>query len=161
MSDPVAMANILKDGKRPLLVVGSQSLETKVGDKTQLEVLLALAKALECPVVATGHVHKAIVESGFPAEKVTIFNVMNLTDRLKDHGWKGLDGEGPYDVVVFGGHLVYHLAQMLSTLINFAYDVPLKTVCLDPYHQPNARFFLPNLDAGDYRAYLEALLQNL
>ncbi|MHA1732194.1 MAG: CO dehydrogenase/acetyl-CoA synthase complex subunit epsilon [Promethearchaeota archaeon] len=162
VKEPQVLANIVKEAKRTLLVIGSKSRDFKVGDKTQVDTLLEIQKKLDAPIVATGDIYKTLKEKGFPEEKITIMNIMNLTDRLKDPEWKGLDGEGPYDVVIFAGHLVFHLSQMLSTLLNFAYDRPMKTVCLDYYHQPNARFSLANLDDNaDYTAFLEEFVSTL
>ncbi len=162
VEDPTTLANIVKDAKRTLMVIGSKARDFEIGDKKQVDVLIEVQKKLDAHVVVTGDIHKALKEKGFPEDKMTIMNIMNLTDRLKDPEWKGLDGNGPYDVVIFAGHLVFHLSQMLSTLINFAYNRPMKTVSLDYYHQPNARFSLANLDdPADYTAFMETFVANL
>lgn len=165
VEDPVVLGNIIKDpkNKRFLLIIGAKSVDYKVGDKRQLDILLEMAKVLKAPIVATGHVYKAIKASGYPVDDVHILNVMNITERLVDPEWEGLDGEGPYDVVIFGGHLIFHLSQMLSTVINFAYDRPMISVAVDGYYHPNARFSIPSIadDAEAYEKYMTTLLEIL
>ncbi len=158
VADPASMAYFLKQAKRGLLAIGAESLTWKVGDRLLVDVLCDIAKALKWPIVATGHAYKEVSARMAPA-KVVSMNLLDLVNHLKDSEWKGLDGQGQYDLFVTGGHLVYLVSQAFSTLKNFASKSKLSTASLDFYYHPNARFSLPNLDnPEEWRAYLDKVL---
>ncbi len=161
VADPASMAYFLKQAKRGLLAIGAESLTWKVGDRLLVDVLCDIAKALKWPVVATGHAYKEVNARMAPA-KVASMNLLDLVNHLKDPEWKGLDGQGQYDLFVTGGHLVYLVSQAFSALKNFASKSQLSTASLDFYYHPNARFSLPNLDnPEEWAKYLATVLASV
>ncbi len=158
--DPKVMANILKSPKRKVFVIGSESLEErfKLGEKYAFDYFIEIAKKLDCHVVATGHVYKYLKEK-IDKNKLWEMSLINITARLVDKDWKGLDGNGQYSMAIFGGHIVFYVSQTLSRIKNFSNWV--RTVELDKYAHPNARFSLPNLSNDEWKEFLEKLIENL
>jgi len=161
VADPAAMAYFLKQAQRGILAIGAESLVWPVGDRLLVDVLCDIAKTLKFTVVATAHTYRE-VNARMEPSKVFSMNLLDLVNHLKDPAWMGLDGQGPYDLLVTGGHLVYLVSQAFSTLKNFANKSKLSTACLDFYYHPNARFSLPNLDRSEeWAEYLNKVLANL
>jgi acetyl-CoA decarbonylase/synthase complex subunit epsilon len=152
------MANILKDDKKKIFVIGSESLTWELGGKKVVDYFIEVAKKLNCHIVSTGHSYKYLKDK-IPNDKLWDMSLINITGRLGDKDWKGLDGEGQYNMALFGGHLVYYVSQALSRLKNFQNH--LRLVELDKYSHPNARFSLPNLSDDDWKDFLEKLIENL
>ena len=158
--DPKVMANILKSPKRKVFVIGSESLEErfKLDEKYAFDYFIEIAKKLDCHVVATGHVYKYLKEK-IDKNKLWEMSLINITARLVDKDWKGLDGNGQYSMAIFGGHIVFYVSQTLSRIKNFSNWV--RTIELDKYAHPNARFSLPNLSNDEWKEFLEKLIENL
>ncbi|MBN1214607.1 MAG: CO dehydrogenase/acetyl-CoA synthase complex subunit epsilon [Candidatus Lokiarchaeota archaeon] len=158
LNDPKIMANILKISKRKIFIIGSESINWDLEDKKVVDYFIEIANKLECHIVATGHAYKYLKDK---INKNILFDMslINITDRLSDKEWKGLDGNGQYQMAIFGGHLVFYSSQTLSRLKNFTNWI--KTIELDKYAHPNARFSLPNLSDNDWKEFLEELINNL
>ncbi|MHA1342515.1 MAG: CO dehydrogenase/acetyl-CoA synthase complex subunit epsilon [Promethearchaeota archaeon] len=156
--DPNVMANILKDDKKKVIVIGSESLNWELGGKKLADYLIEIAKKLDCHVVATGHAYKYLADK-IPENKLWDMSLINITGRLVDENWKGLDGNGQYSMAIFGGHLVYYVSQTLSRLKNFQNH--LRTIELDKFAHPNARFSLANLNDNEWKEFLEKLIELL
>ncbi len=156
--DPKVMANFLKDDKKKLFVIGSESLTWELDGKKVADYFIEIAKKLDCHVLTTGHTYK-YVKGKIPEDKLWDMSLINITGRLVDKDWKGLDGKGQYRMAIFGGHIVYYISQALSRLKNFQNH--LRTVELDKYSHPNARFSLPNFSDNDWKEFLEKLIENL
>ncbi|MHA1698225.1 MAG: CO dehydrogenase/acetyl-CoA synthase complex subunit epsilon [Promethearchaeota archaeon] len=155
--EPKIVANIIKNSKNPILVIGAMSLRWKVGDELLIDVLVRLAKAANIPIVATAHTHKHILNKKDADLKVIVSPLVNLTNRLEDDsGWPGFDEKGKPDLIIYGGITTYYLSQMLSTLKNFTDR--LQTLTLDPEFQPNARFSLGNVNQDEWKKFLEELI---
>jgi len=158
--EPQVMANILKSPKRKVFIIGSESLERNFmfGDTPVVEYYVQIAKKLGCHVISTGHTYKYLKDK-IDADKLWDMSLINITARLVDKNWKGLDGEGQYNMAIFGGHVVYYVSQTLSRIKNFSNWV--RTVNLDKYSHPNARFSLPNLSNDDWKEFLEEMISLL
>ncbi len=156
--DPKVMANILKAQKKKVFVIGSESLNWELDGKKVADYFIDIAKKLDCHVISTGHTYGYLKEF-YPLDKLWDMSLINVTGRLVDKEWKGLDGKGQYEMAIFGGHLVYYVSQTMSRIKNFSNWV--RTVDLDRYSHPNARFSLPNLSDNDWKAFLEKLIENL
>ncbi len=152
------MANLLKSPKKKVFVIGSESLEWKLDGKQVAEYFVEIAKKLDCHVISTGHTYKYLKDK-INSAKLWDMSLINITGRLVDKEWKGLDGEGQYEMAIFGGHLVYYVSQTLSRIKNFSNWV--RTVELDKYSHPNARFSLPNFSDDDWKEFLENVIENL
>ena len=158
VSDPKVMANLLKSPKKKVIVIGSESLRWEHDGKKVVDYFIEIAKKLDCHVIATGHTYKYLkdkIDSG----KLWDMSLINITGRLVDIDWKGLDGEGQYEMAIFGGHLVYYVSQTLSRIKNFTNWV--RTIELDKYSHPNARFSLPNISDEEWKEFLEKVIENL
>jgi len=157
--EPETMANILKvQGKRKLFIIGAESLTWELDGKKLVDYFIEIVKKLDVPVVATGHSYKYLSEK-LGKDKVTMMSLINITQRLSDPNWKGIDGNGQYDMAIFGGHIVFYVSQTLSNLKNFT--TYLRTIDLDKYAHPNARFSLANLSDEDWKEFLEKLIEKL
>jgi len=159
--DPKVMANILKDPtKKKVVVIGSEAISKPMilNGKKVADYYIEIAKKLDCHVVATGHTF-GYLKDKIPKDKLWDMSLINITGRLVDKDWKGLDGNGQYAMAIFGGHLVYYVSQTLSRLKNFQNH--LRTVELDKFSHPNARFSLPNLSDADWKEFLEKLIEEL
>ena len=158
VSDPQVMANLLKDPKKKVLVIGAESLNWQLGEKKLVDYLIEIANKIDCDVVTTGHAY-GYVNGKVTKNKVYDESLINITTQLGDKDWKGLDGKGQYRMAIFSGHLVFYSSQTLSKLKNFT-DW-LKTINLDKYAHPNARFSLPNLSDAEWKDFLEKLIELL
>ncbi|MFX1361820.1 MAG: CO dehydrogenase/acetyl-CoA synthase complex subunit epsilon [Promethearchaeota archaeon] len=156
--EPQVMANILKAPKNKVFVIGAESLTWELDGKKVADFYIEIAKKLDCHVVATGHTYKYLKEK-IDLNKLWDMSLINITGRLVDEGWKGLDGKGQYNMAIFGGHLVFYVSQTLSRIKNFSNWV--RTIELDKYSHPNARFSLPNFSDNDWKEFLEKLIELL
>ena len=156
MKEPVQLAKMIKKGKRPLIVVGALADQVQVHDgKTILDVCIELGKKI--PIVATAHISKAFIEKGFtPA---AIMQAVDITNRLSDPDWKGLDGQGQYDMVVYTGMTIYLELQMLSRLKHYANW--MKTISLERFFIPNASIGLANLKVDKWKEGMKAFMEEM
>lgn len=158
--EPNVIANIIKNAKNPILVIGAMSMRWKVGDELYIDVLLKLARAANLPIVATAHSNKYIEGKGKEGLKVFIIPLVNLTNRLEDgQAWDGLEGKGKPDLVIYAGITTYYVSQMLSVTKNFTDHI--QTLTIDREYQPNARFSLGNVGKDEWKALFEALIAKL
>ena len=156
MKEPVQLAKILKKAKRPIIVVGALADQIEVYDgKTLLDLLIVLGKKI--PIVATSNISKAFLDKGF--KPTSIMTVANITNRLSDPEWKGLDGKGQYDMVVYTGMTIYLELQMLSRLKNYANW--LKTISLERFFIPNANMGLANLKVDEWKQGMKAFMDEM
>ncbi|MHA2119367.1 MAG: carbon monoxide dehydrogenase beta subunit family protein, partial [Candidatus Thorarchaeota archaeon] len=84
--------------KKPLLVVGSESVGEKHGKGDMIDYAIALAGAGKMPVIATGGAIKAFVEKGFTGAKS--MGAMEAAFYLQDETWVGPTGKGPHDMLL-------------------------------------------------------------
>ena len=144
---PETAEMMLQKAKRPLMVIGPiindspiQVLATKIAEKWKI------------PIVSTGDAFKSLNEAGVSSTSYGVVEIINL---LKDPDWKGIDGEGKHDLVVFIGVIYYVASQGLSTLKHFAPH--LKTLTLCKYFHSNADASFPNMKDEEWIKYLEKL----
>ena len=156
--DPKVMANLLKSPKKKVFVIGAESLNWELDGKKVADYYIEIAKKIDTHVVATGHTY-GYLKDKLPDDKLWDMSLINITGRLQDKDWKGLDGKGQYSMAIFGGHIVYYVSQTLSRLKNFQNH--LRTIELDKYSHPNARFSLPNLSDADWKEFLEKVIELL
>ena len=161
-------AKILEDGrscglliqkaKRPLLVLGSRILLEVVGEKPILEYALAFSTATDTPICATAHTKKKLLEAG--CAPACSWDLVEITNSLKQKSWNGVRGEGNHDLVLFMGIRSDLLESCLSTLKHFAPH--LKTVAIDRVYFPNADYSTPNFQRDEkLRTFLEECLESL
>lgn len=151
---PEIIAAMIKKSKRPILLVGSKALEN---DGFGIEFAIKLAEKTKIPIVATAHMFNEFKKKGF--QPTSCLSLMNIASRLNDPEWKGLDGLGNYDLVLFLGFDYYLAWTILSGLKHFA--THLKTVSIDRYYQPHANWSLVNITIEDWKKFLNEVLNRL
>jgi acetyl-CoA decarbonylase/synthase complex subunit epsilon len=156
--DPKVMANLLKSPKRKVMIIGAEAINWELDGKKVADYYADIANKIDCQVISTGHIYKYLKDK-INKDKLYDMSLINITGRLVDKDWKGIDGKGQYNMAIFGGHLVYYVSQTMSRIKNFSNWV--RTIDLDKYSHPNARFSLPNLSDGDWKRFLEELIENL
>jgi len=158
ITKPEIVAALIKRAKNPILIVGHQAAEIKIDENEFLiDYLIRLAKLSGMTVVATAHVIKEFISRGFKPD--AWMPVVDIINRLQDSEWKGLDGKGPYDVVVITGIQYYLQWVMLSALKHFSSN--LKTISLDRFYQPHATWSFPNLPVEEWKTSLKVIEEKL
>ncbi|MCZ7355727.1 MAG: CO dehydrogenase/acetyl-CoA synthase complex subunit epsilon [Candidatus Methanoperedens sp.] len=146
---PAVSGKMLARAKRPLLIVGSQIHEEDV-----------LAKVVDMghagiQIAAIGNAYKSLGDKGLD---VHYANLHALASYLCDPNWRGLDGKGGYDLVVFFGITYYYASQAISALKNFS---DIKVISLDKYYHPNAFMSFGNLKKDVFIAALDEVIKEL
>ena len=153
MSKPEIAAAIIKKASRPLLIVGSYATERWMESKQLIDYIIDLANASNVPVVATAHMVGEFLKRGY--QPAGFMSAMDIGNRVVDHEWKGLDGKGPYDLVMFVGLPFYMEELILSGLMHFSPDQ--KTMTLDNLYHPHASWSFPNATLEEWAANLKVM----
>ncbi|MHA1298967.1 MAG: CO dehydrogenase/acetyl-CoA synthase complex subunit epsilon [Candidatus Helarchaeota archaeon] len=158
MSKPIALGKMIAKAKRPIIVVGVEGLLDDVGDGKKIIDLLIEVGKKGIPIVATAHSSKYFVEKGFRPTWITDSN--NITNRLSDPEWKGIDGKGNYDIAAY--ICINYMLQvtLLNCLKNYAYK-HLKTIALDRFYYPTATYSLPNLKKEEYKTAIKEIINEI
>ncbi len=146
---PAVPGKMLARAKRPLLIVGSE-----VHDKDMLARAIAIGKA-GVQIAAVGNSYTSLGDKGLD---VHYANMHALASYICDPGWKGLDGKGNYDLVVFFGITYYYASQAISALKNFS---NIKVISIDRYYHPNADMSFGNLKDDVFIAALDEVIKEL
>jgi acetyl-CoA decarbonylase/synthase complex subunit epsilon len=85
-------------------------------------------------------------------------SAVDISNRFVDPEWKGLDGKGTYDLVMYIGLPYYMESFILSGLKHFAPD--LKTMTLDNVFHPHASWSFPNASLDDWMNNLKVMTSN-
>jgi len=153
MSKPEIAAAIIKKASRPLLIVGSYATERWMEGKELIEYLIDFATSSKVPVVATAHMVGEFLKRGY--QPAGFMSAMDIGNRVVDPEWKGLDGKGPYDLVMFVGLPFYMEELILSGLMHFSPDQ--KTMTLDNLYHPHASWSFPNATLEEWAANLKVM----
>jgi acetyl-CoA decarbonylase/synthase complex subunit epsilon len=157
ITNPEVVVAAIKRSKRPVLVVGHEAIEEDLTDGKPIDYAIQMAELTEVPIVATAHIVGEFSRRGF--QKASRMPVVDIANRLKDPEWRGLDGQGQYDLALFMGLQYYLEWVVLSGLKHFAPHV--KTVSLDRYHQPHANWSFSNMTIEDWERQLKAIVIQL
>lgn len=157
LSKPEVVLAMLKRSKRPIMIVGHKIIEINLNGKKLIDFVIDMSKNGKIPIVATAHSIKEFLNRKF--ENVASMPAMDIANRLRDPEWKGLDGKGAYDLVLFIGLPYYMEWLILSGLKNFAQN--LQTICLDGFYQPNASWSTLNISPKELREFFEMLIAKL
>ncbi|WP_321507900.1 CO dehydrogenase/acetyl-CoA synthase complex subunit epsilon [uncultured Methanoregula sp.] len=148
---------MIRRAKRPIMIVGHGIIEYDVEGKKLIDCLIELAKKAKIPVVVTASTNKEFLLRHYtPA---AIMPAVDISNRLTDPSWKGLDGKEPYDLAIFVGLPYAMESTILSGLKHFAPGV--KTMTLDCLYQPNASWSFPNSTIKDWAANLKGIVMGL
>jgi acetyl-CoA decarbonylase/synthase complex subunit epsilon len=153
ISKPEIAVAMIKKASRPLLIVGSYATERYMEGKQLIEYLIDFANASKVPVVATAHMVGEFIKRGY--QPAGFMSAMDIGNRVVDPEWKGLDGKGPYDLVMFVGLPFYMEELILSGLMHFAPDQ--KTMTLDNLYHPHASWSFPNATLEEWAANLKVI----
>ena len=150
---PEIVVAMIKKASRPILIVGSNATERWMEGKQLIEYLIDFANASKVPVVATAHMVGEFLKRGY--QPAGFMSAMDIGNRIVDPEWKGLDGKGPYDLVMFVGLPFYMEELILSGLMHFA---PCqKTMTLDNLYHPHASWSFPNATLEEWAANLTVI----
>ncbi|MEM3464598.1 MAG: CO dehydrogenase/acetyl-CoA synthase complex subunit epsilon [Candidatus Bathyarchaeia archaeon] len=157
ISKPEVAAAMIKRAKRPILIVGHKAAEISLEDKKLIDYMIELAKKANISMVATAHTIAEFLKRNYrPSGWMPSVDIGN---RLTDPNWKGLDGNGQYDLALFVGLPYYMEWTILSGLKHFAPN--LKTITLDNVYQPHASWSFPNLSLKDWMESLKVLIEKV
>ncbi len=146
---PAVPGKMLARAKRPLLIVGSE-----IHDRDMLEKAIAIGRT-GIQIAAVGNAYTSLGDKGLD---VHYANMHALASYLCDPNWKGLDGKGNYDLVVFFGITYYYASQAISALKNFSQT---KVISIDRYYHPNADMSFGNLKDDVFIAALDEVIKEL
>lgn len=146
---PAVAGKMLAKAKRPLLIVGSQ-----VHDEEVLARAVAMGKG-GIQIAAVGNAYKSLGDKGLD---VHYMNMHALASYLCDPNWRGLDGKGGYDLVVFFGITYYYASQAISALKNFS---NIRVISMDKYYHPNADMSFGNLKKDVFIEALDMVIAEL
>ncbi|MEN4017986.1 MAG: CO dehydrogenase/acetyl-CoA synthase complex subunit epsilon [Methanobacterium sp.] len=151
---PEMAALTIKQSKRPLFIMGSllNIIPEKITEKS-----IKVAKKSNATVVATGGSNLALDKFEFKPDYTT--GAVEIINNLKNPDWKGFDGKGNYDLVLFIGVPYYLGSQGLSTLKNFAPHIKTLTLCR--FMHPNADMSYPNIPYEEWLDWLSKLIDHL
>jgi acetyl-CoA decarbonylase/synthase complex subunit epsilon len=152
---PKVIAAIIKKAKRPLLVVGAELFD----DPVMFDKAIEIGKT-GIPIAATAHSVKGFVDRDY-MNNVYQIGLHPLTSYLRFEDWKGLDGQGQYDVVIFMGIFYKFANAMFSNLKHFNRNI--KRVSIDRYYHVNANMTFGNMafNSDDYHAAMDEVLAAL
>jgi len=150
---PEIAVAMIKRASRPLLIVGSNVTERWMEGKQAIEYIIDLAKASKVPVVATAHMVGEFIKRGY--QPAAFMNAMEISQRVVDPTWMGLDGKGHPDLVIYVGMPYYMEALILSGIKHFAPE--LKTMTLDNMYHVHASWSFPNASLEDWASNLKVM----
>jgi len=154
---PEVVVAMVKRAKRPILIVGHLAAEDCSDDAKMIDYAIRMSKIAGIPVVATAHTIKEFVKRDY--KSATYMHAMDIGNRLVDPEWKGLDGEGSYDLAFFMGLPYYMEFVILAGLKHFSTN--LKTISLDRFYNPHASWSFPNLPVKDWSESFEVILNKI
>jgi acetyl-CoA decarbonylase/synthase complex subunit epsilon len=150
---PEIAVAMIKKAARPLLIVGSNVVTRQLEGKPVIDFIIDLAKASKVPVVATAHIVGEFIKRGY--QPAAFMNAMDISNRVVDPTWQGLDGKGHPDLVMYVGLPYYMEALILSGLKHFAPD--LKTMTLDNMYHVHASWSFPNASSEIWASNLKVI----
>jgi len=153
ITKPAIARAVIHRAQHPLLLVGHNAAMIDLGERKLVDYLLDLARAQNIPVIATGHVSRALRERGYT--NAIIMPAVEAGHRIADPGWKGPEGKGRCDLAIIAG-LPYPMAWTLLSGLKHAAP-HAKTIALDNTYQPNATWSFANISLKDWQEILEAI----
>ncbi len=154
---PEVVVAMMKKAKRPLLIVGHHAAQDYSEDVKMIDYAIRIGKTAGIPVIATAHTVREFTKREFhPSASMP---AMDIGNRLTDPEWKGLDGYGPYDLVLFMG-LPYYLGFVILAGLK-SFSTNLKTISLDRFYNPHASWSFPNISVGEWKENLEVIVNKL
>ncbi len=157
IEDGKEVAELIKKATNPLMVFGPLCLNLELGDRCLIEYGVEIARAGKLPICATANTKKKLVDLGVTPQST--YDIVEIINHLKDPSWKGVEGKGNHDLVIFLGIRADLANQGLSTLKHFSPH--LKTMTLCKFLHPHATFSLSNLRDDKWVVMLKTIIENL
>ena len=153
VGDARKMGQIIGRSRRILLVSGPKIAED--GGAPAIPVV----KSIPFTSLVMSPMTRPLAKEDGDIKPDAFMNVLEVMDRVRDPFWKGFDGEGRYDLIIFIGMDYYFASQMFSLLKHFGHGV--KSMSLEPYYQPNASYSFTNLTQELWEAEIKKLAEAL
>ncbi len=157
ISKPEVIVGMIKSAKRPVLIVGPESAEQKVGNEKQIDQLIRIAEAGGIPIVATSRTVAEFAKRNY--KPVSWMPAVDIANRLRDPEWTGAEEKGQHDLAILTGMKYYVEWLLLSGLKHFGGK--LRTISLDRYYQPHANWSFPNISQQEWEQSLIAIQNGL
>ena len=141
---------VLKGAKNPLILTGAKSSDFLIDQS------INLSNALNAYVAATGNTIAEFRAREF--DRCSKEWLVEIVDSMVRPDWKGLDGKGKPDLIIFIGYLSSLLNQFLAALRSFA---TCETLTLDNRYASNATYSLAPSSEKDWEVGLRGLVENL
>ena len=141
---------LLKTSERPLILTGANA-----GD-AQIEAVIGIADALGAYVAATGNSITSLTDRGF--KRCGKEWIAEIVHSMQLPEWKGPDGKGKPDLIVFTGYLSSMLERFLASMRIFG---DCSTLTLDNRYMENATYSLQPAPEEDWKAGLKGIKNNL
>lgn len=154
---PEVVSAMVKRAKRPILIVSHLAAGEYSENPKMIDYAIRMSKTAGIPVIATAHMATEFIKREFQPSR--LMSAMDIGDRLKDPEWKGLDGNGPYDLALFMGLPYYMEFVILAGLKHFSSN--LKTISLDRFYNPHATWSFPNLSITKWNESFETIVSKL
>jgi len=139
--------SMIKRAKRPLFVVGPYGKNEPL-----MSYVKDIAEIWNLPIVTTADTFKSFNENGIKSDS---YGIVEITNLLKSPDWKGVNGEGQHDLVIFVGVTYYIASQGLSTLKHFGGKLKTLTIC--KFFHSNAYASFPNMKDEEWWNHLEEM----
>ncbi|MEN4007022.1 MAG: carbon monoxide dehydrogenase beta subunit family protein [Methanobacteriaceae archaeon] len=160
ISSPEEFAEHFKKAKNPLFIVGPWLLTSGVkgSGHTPIDTAAEIAKAGKFAVCATGDTAGPLKERGVKVDmECGILEITGLY--LTDASWKGVNGKGQHDFVLFNGVPCYFAERALNTLLLYAPWLKTYTICHRFHH--SADYTWPRMNAEAYGEYKKKVIELL
>ena len=153
ITKPEVAVAMIKKAQNPILIVGSNATARYMEGRPLIEFLIDLAKASKLKVFATAHMVGEFKKRGY--EPAAYGNAMDISNKLVDPSWKGIDGRGHPDLVLYVGLPYYMEALILAGLKHMAPN--LKTMTLDNLFHVHASWSFPNGTLEEWASNLKVM----
>lgn len=157
ISKPEVLGALLRKAKRPLIILGTNSVSGTPETDFLISAIKKLHDTRNIPVISTGHIMGDLIARGFTPS--ASLGSMEITDRLCDPSWKGLDGKGQYDLVFIAG-FSYTLGGLILSGLKQGTS-GMKIISLDPKYHPHATWSYSNMKTETWKAEMEQFIQIL
>ncbi len=157
ISKPEVLMALLKKAKRPLIIIGHETISDSVRTDIIIRMVSEFQKSKGIPILCTSHIAGQSMERGILLSGV--LGSMEIIDRLRDPTWNGLDGKGQYDLVLIAG-FSYSLGWLLFS--GLKQGAPgTKIISLDPKYHPHASWSYANMKTDSWKTEIERLIDLL
>lgn len=154
ISKPEILVAMLKKSRRSLVIIGNETISGGKRTETLIKLILKLQNTYHTPVLSTAHIFGKLIALGIKPD--ANLGSMEITGRLCDPQWKGLDGNGQYDLIFVAGFSYTLLSLLLSGLKQGAPDT--KVISLDPKYHPHATWSYPNMKPDAWLAEIDRFI---